>query len=190
MIYIIGGKKKRSLIQVPEINVRPTSAKKKESIFSILESKAIKNNIEIYNNKYFLDLYAGTGSLGLEALSRGAKFCYFYEIDKQVIHTLKQNCLKIAPDNCFKILESNATEANFQEIEHSISTIFIDPPYNLLPFKKIFENLLKSKLISNQTFIVIESHKTTNIYFPSQLKIIDERIYNKTKITFLSMKFN
>ena len=84
MLKIIGGNKKRKIIEIPKNKVRPTSSKKRESIFSILESNALKNNIQLYDNKIILDLYAGSGSLGLEAISRGAKFCYFYEKDEYV----------------------------------------------------------------------------------------------------------
>ena len=72
MIRIIRGKKKNTKLNVPKLGVRPTSSMKKESIFSILESFSFKNNLELYNKKYFLDLFSGSGSLGLEAISRGA----------------------------------------------------------------------------------------------------------------------
>ena len=76
---IIGGLNKRTIIQVPKYNVRPTSAQKREYIFAIIESYGIKNDYNIYNQANVLDLFAGTGSLGLEAVSRGADFGYFYE---------------------------------------------------------------------------------------------------------------
>ena len=95
MLNIISGSKKRAKLYVPTINVRPTSSKKREAIFSIIESISLKNNNDIYSNEYFLDLFAGSGSLGLEAISRGAKYCYFCEIAKEVIETLERNCKKI-----------------------------------------------------------------------------------------------
>ena len=81
MINIIGGKYKRAKLEVPIQNVRPTSAIKREAIFSILESYASKNSYDLYANKCFIDLFAGSGSLGLEAISRGSAFGYFFEID-------------------------------------------------------------------------------------------------------------
>ena len=78
MLNIIGGRKKRLKLEVPISGVRPTSSKKRESIFSILENIAFKKNEDAYKNKYYIDLFAGSGSLGLEAISRGVKFCYFY----------------------------------------------------------------------------------------------------------------
>jgi len=187
MLNIIGGSKKKAKLDVPIINVRPTSSKKREAIFSIIENKNLKNKSDIYPNGYFLDLFAGSGSLGLEAISRGAKYCYFYEIAKEVIKTLESNCLKICEYNNYKIIKKDITKSFFKEIDNPLSVIFIDPPYTLAPFENILLNLLKANLILKDTIIIIESEKKTKIDFPYTLKIIDERYYGKTKITFLCL---
>ena len=190
MLNIISGSKKRAKLDVPTVNVRPTSSKKREAIFSIIESKILKNKNDIYSNGYFLDLFAGSGSLGLEAISRGAKFCYFYEINKEIIKTLDRNCLKICKLNNYKIIKQDITKSHFKEINNSLSVIFIDPPYTLVPFNNILNNLLKANLVSNDTIIVIESGKKIKINFPSSMIIENERYYGKTKITFLYVKAN
>ena len=187
MLNIIGGSKKRIELDVPSFNVRPTSSKKKEAIFSIIESIFRKNNNDIYSNGYFLDLFAGSGSLGLEAISRGAKYCYFYEIAKEVIKTLEKNCLKVCELNNYKIIKKDITKSFFKEVENPLSVIFIDPPYTLVPFENILNNLLKANLILKNTIIIIESDKKTKINFPYLIKAIDERYYGKTKITFLCL---
>jgi len=187
MLNIIGGSKKRTKLDVPSVNVRPTSSKKKGAIFSIIESIFHKNNNVIYSNGYFLDLFAGSGSLGLEAISRGAKYCYFYEIAKEVIETLERNCLKICEFNNYKIIKQDITKSFFEEIDNPLSVIFIDPPYTLVPFENILHNLLKANLILKDTIIMIESDKKTKINFPYLIKIIDERYYGKTRITFLCL---
>ena len=119
MLNIISGSKKRVKLDVPTVNVRPTSSKKREAIFSIIESKILKNKNDIYSNKYFLDLFAGSGSLGLEAISRGAKYCYFYEKVKEVLQTLKSNCIKICEFNNYEIIEKDITKSFFEEIYRS-----------------------------------------------------------------------
>ncbi len=91
MIKIIGGIYKRSNLVVPTNNVRPTSAIKREAVFSIIESYAYKNSIDLYQNKAVLDIFAGSGSIGLEAISRGIKEAYFYENNPEVVKILKQN---------------------------------------------------------------------------------------------------
>ena len=187
MLNIIKGINKKTRLDIPIKNVRPTSSKKRESIFSILESNALRNNFDIYTNKYYLDLFAGSGSLGLEAISRGAKFCYFYEIEKKIIEILEKNCLKICKSQNYKIIKQDITKSLFKEIYNPISIIFIDPPYAFMKFKIILNNLLKKKLLLKTSIIVIESEKYTVINHPTLMKIIDERYYGKTKITFLSL---
>ena len=105
MINIIGGKYKRKKIEVPSTEVRPTSAKKREAIFSVLESYAIKEDFDLYNNKCFIDLFAGSGSLGLESISRGAFFSYFYENQNDICEILLKNCKNLCEENK-KILET------------------------------------------------------------------------------------
>ena len=87
MIKIVGGKYKGSNLNVPLGNkVRPTSIGKRKIIFDILTSFFLKqDNIENYNNKIILDGFSGSGAMGIEAISRGASFCYFFDKDKSII---------------------------------------------------------------------------------------------------------
>tara|TARA_Y100000590_G_scaffold140601_1_gene161333 strand:+ start:3678 stop:4247 length:570 start_codon:yes stop_codon:yes gene_type:complete len=186
MLKIIGGNKKRKIIEIPKNKVRPTSSKKRESIFSILESNALKNNIQLYDNKIILDLYAGSGSLGLEAISRGAKFCYFYEKDEYVYKVLENNCKKICENN-YEIILKDIEKCFFNELKKTFSIIFIDPPYDINPFEKVLNKLLFRNLISKNTNIIIETNKNTFFKLPKKLKKIDERFFGKTKITFLGL---
>ena len=184
MLNIIGGNKKRAKLEVPNNNVRQTSAKKREAIFSILESIAIKNKTNLYKNKYVIDFFSGTGSLGLEALSRGAKYSYFYEKDKEVCKILKKNCLKICPKTKFKIINKDIFLSNFDEVKHPISIIFLDPPYKCLNLNKILKNIYSSGFATNKTMIVIETARRTKIDLPTKIITCDERYYSNTKITF------
>jgi len=186
MINIISGTKKRTKLEVPQDGVRPTSALKREAIFSILESNAQKNSYEMYSKKCFIDIFAGSGSLGLEAISRGAEYCYFYEIDNSVIKTLENNCLKICTKKNFKIIQQNVINFIFNKVDYPVSAIFIDPPYSTNPFHGLLEKLIKSNLITKNTIIVIETKIKTSINVPRFFKIINSKIYGKTKISFFS----
>ena len=128
MIKIIGGKFKKTNLAVPEDYVRPTSALKREAIFSILESYAHKNSINLYKNMAILDLYAGSGSVGLEAISRGISKGIFVEVKKEVIDILKKNCLKICKDHQFEIINQDVENIFKIKFNFPISIIFIDPP--------------------------------------------------------------
>ena len=101
MPNIIGGKYKKTILDVPNKLVRPTYAFKREAIFSILESYAIKHSIEIYKKKSIIDIFAGSGLVGLEAISRGMDKAYFIENNDNVIKILEKNCQKICKKNEF-----------------------------------------------------------------------------------------
>ena len=108
MIKIIGGKYKRSNLVVPTKQCSSNfSMIKREAVFSIIESYAYKNSIDLYKNKAVLDIFAGSGSIGLEAISRGMKEAYFYENNPEVVKILKQNCFKICKNNKYVIIEDD-----------------------------------------------------------------------------------
>ena len=190
MIKIIGGIKKRTTIQVPVDNVRPTSAQKRESIFSIIESYKTKNNQNIYKKTNILDLFAGSGALGLEAISRGAYFGYFYENNIDAIHVLNNNCKKICKDNHFEIKKGNILKTNFDDINRKISLVFIDPPYELNPFEKLLKNINRSNILCKNAIIILECSKILKINIPPFLSCLKERNYGKTKIYFLVNNIN
>tara|TARA_X000001036_G_scaffold75104_1_gene66691 strand:- start:2407 stop:2976 length:570 start_codon:yes stop_codon:yes gene_type:complete len=185
MIYISGGKYKKRKIEVETNIVRPTSSSKRESIFSILESFAIKSSLEIYNNKCFVDLFAGTGALGIEAISRGGSISYFYEINDQVYKTLIKNCNTICKSNEFYIYKKDVTQIKKIEITLPCSAIFLDPPYKFDNFDKIFDIILQSNILEKDTVLIIETDINKNLNIANKFKIINEKIYGITKILFL-----
>ena len=185
MINIIGGNNKGSKLIVSENNVRPTSAIKREAIFSILESYALKNAFNLYKNKCVLDLFAGSGSLGLEAISRGASFGYFFELSYEVNKCLEINCKKICKINQYNILHQDVNSVNEINIDYPLSLIFIDPPYASDPFQHLLNLFLKINILNDETIIIIETDKKTSIQLIKDLTVIKEKIYGKSKITFL-----
>ena len=185
MPNIIGGKFKRTKLEVPEIFVRPTSALKREAIFSIIESYAIKNSIEIYKNKSIIDIFAGAGLVGLEASSRGMKMSYFIENNHEVYKILEKNCKKICKNNEFKIIFENAITGIDKKFEIEPSIIFIDPPYKKENIEKILKIILKNNIKSINTLIVIEVHIKEDVIIPEMLNVFKKKIYGNTKILFL-----
>ena len=185
MPKIIGGKYKKSSIEVPSKLVRPTSSFKREAIFSILESYSIKYSIEIYKNKSIIDIFAGTGLIGLEAISRGIEKSYFIENNGNVIKILAKNCQKICKKNEFKIIFGNAIDSLNKKFLIEPSIIFIDPPYKKENINLILLKILKNKIKTKNTFIIIEISKEEKINIPEDLSLIKEKNYGKTKILFL-----
>ena len=127
MIRIIAGKYRgRKLKVLRGMDIRPSSDQLREGLFNILSSLAD------FGNLIFLDLYAGTGALGLEALSRGAKKVVFIEASRKNMSVLKRNIESIAPEqNCFELAQDSS--------EHWLSgfadpgnpcVVFLDPPFS------------------------------------------------------------
>ena len=186
MPNIIGGKYKKTTLDVPNKLVRPTSAFKREAIFSILESYAIKHSIEIYKNKSIIDIFAGSGLVGLEAISRGMEKAYFIENSDNVIKILEKNCQKICKKNEFEIIIGNAINSLDEKFVIDPSIIFIDPPYKKENINFLLLKLLKNKIKSKYTFVIIETAKEEKITIPEGLNFFKEKIYGKTKILFLN----
>ena len=186
MPNIIGGKYKKTTLDVPSKLVRPTSAFKREAIFSILESYAIKHSIEIYKNKSIIDIFAGSGLVGLEAISRGMEKAYFIENSNNVIKILEKNCQKICKKNEFEIIIGNAINSLNEKFVIEPSIIFIDPPYKKENINLLLLKLLKNKIKSKYTFVIIETAKEETITIPDGLNFLKEKIYGKTKILFLN----
>ena len=185
MIRIIGGIYKGTKLKVFEKNVRPTSAIKRKAIFSILESYALKLNYDLYKNKSFIDLFAGSGSFGLEAISRGLSFCSFFELNYAVTKILLINCKKICKKNQFNIQHTNSLSLKKINFPYPVSVIFIDPPYSLNPFHDLLDQFFDKNILNDNTIIVIETDKKTPIGSNKKFTIIREKIYGKSKIIFL-----
>ncbi|MDC0057612.1 16S rRNA (guanine(966)-N(2))-methyltransferase RsmD [Pelagibacteraceae bacterium] len=186
MPNIIGGKFKRTKIEVPNKFVRPTSAIKREAIFSILESFSLKNSIDIYKNKSIIDVYAGTGLVGLEAISRGMKKSYFIENNESVFKKLQNNCDKICKNDEYEIIFEKAISGIHRVFEIEPSVIFIDPPYYKEDINLLLLIILRNNIKSNDTVIIIETEKKEQLVIPDGLDLLKEKIYGKTKLLFLN----
>ena len=186
MPNIIGGKYRRTVLEVPNKIVRPTSALKREAIFSILESYSIQNSIEIYKDKSIIDIFAGSGLIGLEAISRGIKKSYFIENNESVIKILSKNCKRICKNNEFEIISEKAIDGLDRNFKVEPSIIFIDPPYKKENINLILLKILKNKIRSKNTIIIIETNKEEQIVIPKGLTFFKQKVYGKTKLLFLN----
>ena len=166
MPSIIGGKYKRTKIEVPNKLVRPTSALKREAIFSILESYSLQNSIDIYKNKSIIDVFAGSGLIGLEGVSRGMKKSYFIENNENVFKILKNNCDKICQKDEYEIIFDEAINGIERVFEIEPSVIFIDPPYKKENINLILLKIIKNNIRSKDTLIIIETERGEKVKIP------------------------
>ena len=147
---VISGKYKRCELKGFNIDgIRPTMDKVKESIFGMIQG--------LIPESVCLDLFAGTGSLGIEALSNGAKRVYFVDEMKNAINIIKTNKDKIKDENS-TIIHSNYTSIikKFNENNLKFDIIFIDPPYGKIKIKTVIDNIIKYDLLNEGGIIVCE----------------------------------
>ena len=184
---IIGGKYKGLKLLPPDGDIiRPTSDRLKESLFSIISSN--KYNIKI-DSSNVLDICSGTGSLGIEAFSRGAHSVIFIDKDYRSINLINKNIARLKIGDEFKdnvkIIRDEATKA-LKKINKIFQIVLIDPPYNTNITEKCLFKLKELNLINQQSYIFAESSKTEDFnYYGYQ--ILDIKIYGNSKLTILKL---
>lgn len=151
-LRIIGGKDGGKHIKTRQHpNLRPTPQKVKEALFDIIG--------DIQGNR-FLDIFAGTGQIGIEALSRYAAFVTF--VEKENIFTKKINENINARENC-KIIQGDVYKFLLKGKDDPYNIIFADPPFFLSMYEKIFETLRYCEMLADNTLLILEHHHTVEL---------------------------
>ena len=169
---------------------RPLKDMVRESVFNFLtHSNKIFHSLEESN---VLDLYAGTGSFGLECISRKAKRVVFIEKEKETLNILKKNIDKLKAKDKTKILFNDVFQT-FEESEKiffdfllgtKFDFIFCDPPFKDANMEHLVELIVKKKLLKENGIIIFHRHKNTEDKLPAYFEIIDKRVYGSSKIIF------
>jgi len=178
---IIAGKLKGSKLSMPiDKNTRPLKDLVKESIFNLLIHS---NKMSFkFNNSYVLDLYSGTGSFGIECLSRQTKKVYFVENNNNVLEILKKNIEKFKLNNKAKIFFGDVFEFNEKQIKFDL--IFCDPPYKNQNLYDLIESIYNKNLLKKEGVIILHRNKNSEDKFPEFFNFIDERFYGISKIIY------
>jgi 16S rRNA (guanine966-N2)-methyltransferase len=169
MIRVIGGKYKgKRLRKVPGTVVRPVPDKLKESLFSIIQ--------EDVKGCVFLDGFAGTGSVGIEALSRGAKKIVFIDEHYPAIKTIKTNVAKLEANENVHILhnEFNRGVIHLSKGKLKFDLIFLDPPYKLLEERNPLKVIRKREILADTGKIILRKFYKTKFdtnYFHLQRRV-------------------
>ncbi len=182
---IISGKHKGfSLYLAEKEKTRPLKDRVRQSVFNMLEhSNKILFQLE---GAKILDLYAGTGSFGLECLSRKSKFVYFVENEKNTRKILEKNIRKLKLDNKAKIFFKNVFELIEKKfiLKEKFDLIFCDPPFKDMNIEKLIELIFERKILNQNGVIILHRNKNSNDKMIKKFNILDERIYGISKIVF------
>ena len=182
---IISGLFKGKKIFLPsDRNTRPLKDLVKESIFNLIHHSH-KINVDI-KGWSILDLFCGSGSFGIECLSRGAKKVFFLEnysvalkVLEKNLRTLKNiNNYEVIKSDCFSYFNSNI------KINSKFDIIFIDPPYKELKINEIIEKIVEKNLLTKKGVLIIHRHKKDTITLTEKINIFEERSYGISKIYF------
>ncbi|WP_087973035.1 16S rRNA (guanine(966)-N(2))-methyltransferase RsmD [Oceanobacillus rekensis] len=161
MRVIAGNLKGRQLKAVSGSTTRPTTDKVKESVFQVMGP--------FFNGGNVLDLFAGSGSLGIEALSRGMEYGVFVDKHPKAIHTIKENLKSVQLDQRSEVFRAEAHRAlkAAAKRELKFDLILLDPPYGMVDYEEILSDIVKLELIKSGGTIYCEHNFTEKM--PSKL---------------------
>lgn len=184
MRVISGDRKGHKLISPKNNEIRPTEDRIKESMFNIIG--------KIDEDSIVLDLFAGSGSIGIEFLSRGAKLAYFIDKSKDAIQLVKMNLVKTRFEERSVVLQRDSLAALKYLVTKGefFDYIFIDPPYkDVQLFHKVLEVLSDSTLLKEKTLIIVEHDKelTLNEKYGKIIQV-DRRNYGGKCMTYYKLK--
>ena len=176
---VTGGALRGRRLRAPRQGVRPTSDRVREAVFAVLGDLA---------GARVLDLYAGAGTLGIEALSRGAASVVFVERAERSVVVLRANLEELALEPVGRILRSDAVRAlrRLADQEACFDLVFVDPPYASDEAARALSALADGNLLAPEATVVVEASRRHPVAPVEGLVSIDERRYGDTLITLLT----
>lgn len=181
---IIAGSARSLPLRAPEgLDTRPTSDQIKETLFNMLQFDV--------DGCYFLDLFAGSGQMGLEALSRGGEYAVFVENNKKAARCIEDNIQFTKFDKQSRLLVSDVISALYTiEGKYKFDIVFMDPPYNKELEKEVLKYLSTSSLLKPDTKIIVEASVDTSFDYVEELgfEITKYKKYKTNVHVFLRKK--
>jgi len=179
---VIGGRLRGRNIAGPSTQaIRPTQDRLRESLFNIL--------MHAYENPMLdarvLDLYAGTGALGIEAVSRGAKFTLFVDNGSEARALLRDNVESLGLGGVTKVYRRDASDPGPAHPVEPFSLVFIDPPYRQKLAEKSLAALRDGGWLVPDALVVVEEAKDAEFTAPEGYEELERRAYDETEFTFL-----
>ncbi len=180
---IIAGQHRGRRLKTPDNqDIRPTSDKVRQAVFNILNSR------NLVNEAIVMDMFCGTGALGIEALSQGSSFCYFFDKAKESVRITQDNVAMISEEDRSLIrCQDGLKLIQRQDHEAAVSLVFLDPPYNKGLIEKVVTILVEGNWLAENASFVIETSRQEKISCP-QLSVDLEKSYGDTKIYLANLK--
>jgi 16S rRNA (guanine966-N2)-methyltransferase len=180
---IVGGRFRGTALAAPSgFDIRPTSDRVRESLFNIL-----LHGIEDFDidGARVLDLFAGTGALGLEALSRGAAYAHFVEDDAMARGLIRRNVETVGATGITKIYRRDATRLGEAGTLRPFTLVFADPPYGKGLAEKALASALSGGWLVSGAVAVVEERASAEFAAPDGFTLLDSRAYGDTALHFL-----
>ena len=176
---IIAGKYKGKVLKTFELaSTRPTTDMVREALFD-------KIGLDV-EGKIFLDLFAGTGANGIEALSRGAKFCYFVDAEKKAVELVKKNLALVVEKKAVVLqIDYETALQNFSKQKLKFDFIFLDPPYKTDFAERAIEMAKTISLLNKNGLLIWEHDQTKNDYINSHFLNFKTKKYGKKFLTYI-----
>lgn len=172
---IIGGQSKRRRIKVSKKGIRPTKGIIRGAIFNIIGERV--------HDARVLDIFAGSGALGLEAVSRGAKSCVFIEKRPKILF---QNIEDFSVVDKTKVIAGDFRSGLKKIGSMQFDIIFMDPPYSKNYVEKTLTLIIKHQLLRKEGVIVAEHYYEEEFILPNSLFIFKKKCYNETVVSFMA----
>jgi len=177
---VIAGTARSLPLKTPEgMDTRPTTDRIKETLFNVLQPEL--------PGCVFVDLFSGSGGIGIEAISRGAKKAYFVELAPKAISCIQQNLTFTKFTDRGIVIKQDALAALSGIREEQVDVIFMDPPYNQEHEKRVLTLLKTLPYVTEDTLIVVEADLHTDFSYLSDLgfEVVKEKKYKTNKHLFL-----
>tara|TARA_Y100000590_G_scaffold470400_1_gene664545 strand:+ start:9665 stop:10234 length:570 start_codon:yes stop_codon:yes gene_type:complete len=185
MRIVSGSLKGKKIISGSNSVIRPTSDKVKMAIFNIIAHRLVDFN---FKGKNVLDLFSGTGALGIEALSRGASFSTFVDFSKLAEEVCLTNLENCNLSNQAMYINCDIKKLSNIKFKDKFDIIFADPPYKKNYSEIIFKNINKSELLKQNGILIIEEDKNINLSIEDNFELLSHKEYGGTQILILIQK--
>ena len=180
---VIAGEKRHLILKtLDSLDIRPTTDKIKETLFNMIQFDIAGKN--------FLDLFAGSGAIGIEALSRGANKAVFVDNNIEAIKVIKENLAHTKLLDKAEVMRLDCKTAIGRLKGEKFSLVFLDPPYNTGLYIEVFEEIVKSDILTDDAKLILETSiaEDVNMICDMGFDITKEKKYKSNKHTFFRKK--